>query len=178
MRTTILALLILMSPLAVLAADKLQPLDIKTGLWETTMTISTSGQMPIASDLLAKLPPEQRAKLEERMKARQAQGDKTNTTTHKRCLTKEDLAKDPFSNPDKACTETLVSSTRSKAEMRVNCVHGDVKITGSVLVEALNSENVKGSGHMVSTGGGGGNTLNSNTSFTSKWIGPSCGNTK
>lgn len=178
MRTTILAVLILMSPLAALAADKLQPLDIKTGLWETTTTISTSGQMPIASELLKKLPPERSARLEERMKARQSQGEKTNTTTHKRCLTKEDLAKDPFSNPDKACTETLVSSTRSKAGMRVNCVHGDVKTTGSVLIEALNSENVKGSGHMASTGGGGRNTFNSNTSFTSKWIGPSCGDTR
>jgi hypothetical protein len=178
MRTKILALLILMSPLAVLAADKITPLDVKTGLWETTMTITTAGQMPLPSGLLAKLPPERRARLEERMKANAGHGDRTKTSTYKRCLTKEDLTKDPFSDPTKGCTAKVVTSTRSKAEVHVSCVHEDVKTTGSVLFEALNSENVKGSGHMVSSGGAMGTTLTSETSITSKWIGSSCGSTK
>jgi hypothetical protein len=178
MRATIVVVLILMLSLTALAADKFQPLNVKTGLWEITLKITTAGQMPISSELLAKLSPEQRTRLEERMKVRQSQGDKTNTRTYKSCLTKEKLANDPFSDTNKGCTRTLLSSTSSKAEVRLNCVHGDVKTTGSVLIEALNTENVKATGHMVSAGGGGGNTFNSDTNFTSKWIGSSCGNTK
>jgi hypothetical protein len=176
MRTTIVLGLLLMSPLAALAADKFQPLDVKPGLWEGTRTLTTSGQVPISSELLAKLPPERRARLEAKMTERNAQGGRTTTSTSKQCTTKEDLAKNPFGDQDKACTQTLVSSTRSKAEMRVNCVHDDVKSNGSIVIEALNSENVKGSSHMVATGGG--NTFNLSMSFTSKWIGPVCGTTK
>lgn len=47
---------------------KHQPLNIKTGLWETTSTLKMSGDMPIPAGMLDKLTPEQRARLDERMK--------------------------------------------------------------------------------------------------------------
>jgi hypothetical protein len=176
MRAIILAGLILISPLAAPAADKFQPLDVKPGLWEMTLSVTTSGQMPIPAEALAKLSPEQRAGIEERMKARASQGEKTRTSTRKHCITKEDLSKDPFSDQDKSCTRTLVSSTRSKAEMRVNCTRKGVKSSGTIQIQALDSEHVKGSGHMVSSGGG--NTMNASSSFSSKWISSSCGSTR
>lgn len=176
MRTKILVGLILMSPLATPGAGKFQPLNVKTGLWETTWSITTNGQMPIPAEALARMTPQQRARFEATMKARQSQGAKTRTLTEKNCLTKEDLNKEPFSDNDKSCTRTLVSSTGSKAEMRVNCVHEGLKSSGTVQVEALNSEHVKGSSHMVATGGG--HTMNSSSSFSSKWIGAACGKTR
>ncbi|HTE88846.1 MAG TPA: hypothetical protein VK639_07845 [Terriglobales bacterium] len=66
---TILAGLVMLSSVTVWAADKLQPLNVKTGLWETTTTRITSGEIPIPAEMLARLTPEQRAKMEARMKA-------------------------------------------------------------------------------------------------------------
>jgi hypothetical protein len=64
MRNVLLGIVLLLS-LTVMAADKIQPLNVKLGLWETTHTTTTSGQMPIPPEMLAKLTPEQRAKMEE-----------------------------------------------------------------------------------------------------------------
>ncbi len=113
MRPILLGLVLLLSA-AVWAADKIQPLNVKTGLWETTRTTTTSGQMPIPPELLARLTPEQRAKMEERMKANSA--EKTRASTSKSCMTKEKLEKAPFSDEQKNCTRTIVRSTSSEAE--------------------------------------------------------------
>ena len=113
---TILAGLVMLSSVAVWAADKLQPLNVKTGLWETTTTRITSGEIPIPAEMLARLTPEQRARMEARMKANSA--EKTKTNTSKSCMTKEKLEKAPFSDEQKECTRTIVTSTSSKAEVR------------------------------------------------------------
>ena len=163
---------ILMSALAVWAADKVQPLNVKVGLWEVTTTTTTSGQMPIPAELLARLTPEQRARMEERMKANSA--EKTRTITHKQCMTKEKLAKESaFGQDDRRCTRTVVSSSESKVELKMQCGVEGMKGEGTGVVEALNSESVKSSVHIVAIGGG--HTMNSNSSSTAKWIGPVCG---
>ena len=46
------------------------PLNVKTGEWEATITNETSGQMPIPQEMIDKMTPEQRAKMEAMMKAR------------------------------------------------------------------------------------------------------------
>ena len=93
---TILAGLVMLSSVAVWAADKLQPLNVKAGLWETTTTRITNGEMPIPAEFLARLTPEQRGKMEARMKANSA--EKTKTNTSKSCMSKEKLEKAPFSD--------------------------------------------------------------------------------
>ncbi len=168
MRNIIFAIT-LMAP-ALWAADKLEPLNVKTGLWETTTTISTSGEMPIPAEYLSRMTPAQRARMEERLKANSA--PKTRTSTHKSCETKEKLEKAPFSN-QKECTESVVTSTSSKAELKVSCDFGDVKGSGTVTVEALSPEAARGSAQITATGGG--HTINTNSTFTSKWLGASCG---
>src|SRR5947209_10843389 len=144
--------LVLLSSGAVWAADKVQPLNVKTGLWETTRTTNTSGQMPIPPELMARLTPEQRAKMEDRMKANSA--EKSRTDTSKSCLTKEKLEKAPFSDEQKECTRTIVSSTSSQAEVKFECDMQGMKANGTVHVEALNPESVKGSAQATMTGGG------------------------
>jgi len=163
--------------IAVWAADKPVALNVKTGLWQSTTTISTGGEMPVPSSLLERLTPDQRARLEERMKA--SSGDRTNTFTEKHCVTKEDL-QNGFrlgGTPKEAeCTQTILTSTSTKAEVKMVCSIENIKGEGTIEVEASNPENVKGSGHITSSGGG--RTMNSSSTFTAKWMGANCGDTK
>lgn len=151
------------------AADFL-PLDVKTGEWQTTVTGQMSGIPPIPEDVLARLTPDQRAKMEAAMSARG--GGKP--TVSKNCLTKEKLEKG-FNTGDestKMCTRTMVSSFAGKQEMRIDCTRQNMKSTGTIKVEAVDSETVKGSIMMAATSGD--HTMNMNYSFVSKWIGPAC----
>ena len=168
MRRTVLAMLLFSS--AAWAQNKFQPLNVKTGLWESTVTSTRTGQVPIPAELLARLSPEQRAKFEARMKANSA--PKGTTITKKDCETKEKLAEQPFNN-QKECKQTVVTSSSTKAEIKVSCDFGDVKANGTMQVEALSPESVKGSGQMTSNGGG--QSMSMNTTFSAKWLGPSCG---
>lgn len=164
--------LILTSSLPVRAADTVQPLNVKTGLWEMTMTTTTSGTMPISAELAAKMTPEQRARMEAAMKAHSA--EKTRTTTYKSCMTKEKLEKGfDFGQKDSKCTPTVVNSTASSEDARFSCeLQVDVKSSGTIHFDALDPENIKGSGQTSTTGGG--NTMNVKLSWTGKWIGPAC----
>jgi len=155
------------------AQSKFQPLSVKPGLWESTTTSTTTGQRPIPSEMLSQLSPDQRARMEARMNANSA--PRTRTFTNKQCETKEKLAEQPFSN-QKECKATVISSTATKAEIKMSCEYGDVKSTGTMNVEALGPENVKGSVHMTSSGGS--HTMTVNTTFSGKWLGSSCGSTK
>src|SRR2546423_9766604 len=168
MRRTVLAILLFSS--AAWAQNKFQPLNVKTGLWESTVTSTRTGQVPIPAELLARLSPEQRAKFEARMKANSA--PKGTTITKKDCETKEKLAEQPFNN-QKECKQTVVTSTSTKAEIKVSCQFGDFTANGTMQVEALSPESVKGSGQMTSNGGG--QSMSMNTTFSAKWLGPSCG---
>lgn len=105
------------------------------------------------------------------MKARS--GEKTRTTTHKSCLTKQDLDKGAtFGENKKSCSRTIFASTRSKAEVRLVCEDQGMKTDATFQIDALSAESVKGSVHLMMDGGG--HTMNSNSSFTAKWIGPVC----
>jgi hypothetical protein len=155
------------------AQTKFQPLNVKPGLWESTITSTTSGQMPIPAEMLARLSPEQRAKLEARMK--QNSTPKSRTYTNRDCETKEKLAEQPF-NSAKECKQTITASTSTKAEVKMVCEFGDVKSSGTMRIDVLSPENVKGSGQMTSNGGG--HSMTVDTSFSAKWLGPSCGDVK
>ena len=105
---------------AIWAADKIQPLDVKTGLWEVTTTSVTSGMPPIPPEALARLTPEQRARMEESMKSRM--GGTPKTTIRKDCVTKEKLDKDYLFGEDrKECTRTVVTTSSRKLEMKMQC---------------------------------------------------------
>src|SRR5215467_16319582 len=83
-------------------ADKLQPPDVKLGLWETTVTSQMSGLPPIPPEALARMTPEQKARMEAAMKARS--GHPT-THTSRHCVTKEQLEKGATFNDEREnCT--------------------------------------------------------------------------
>jgi hypothetical protein len=153
---------------------KIQPLNVKPGLWETTTTFKTSGAPPIPPEALARLTPEQRARVEERMRANS--GGNTNTTTDKHCVTKEDVENADFGQGKGECTYTIQASTSTEAKGKYACNVEGMSVNGAVDITAPDSEHIKGSSRGSVSGGS--RTMNVESTFTSKFLGTSCRNTK
>jgi uncharacterized protein DUF3617 len=174
MPTKVLLALIVLSSLGLWAADGVTPLNVKEGLWENTVTRSMTGMpnMPaIPPEALAKMPPEQRARVEAMMK-----GGAT-TDVRKECVTKEKLEKrSAFSDNRGDCTRTVVNSTGSKLEVKFHCEEKQASTDGTLVLEALSSDNVKGTMHSVTNTHG--QTMNMDFTFSSKYLGPACGDVK
>jgi hypothetical protein len=142
MRKIILLGAVLLSATVLLAAS-LEPLNVNTGLWQVTMTSTING-----------LP-------------------RPNTSAYKTCVKKEDLNKYPFADPKAKCTWTVLSSTGSKMDASGTCMpEGQGKLDFRMRLDALDSQNVNGTGQLTANGPGG--TLNGNYSATAKWIGATC----
>lgn len=152
---------------ATLAAQT--PLNVKPGEWESTLTNETTGQLPIPQEMIDKMSPEQRAKMEAMMKARGMQGARTTVT--KSCVKKEDLDK-PFGHENKSCKQSIVTSSATKQEIHMECEMGGGKQVGTLTFEAVDSSTVKGSMQMTASNGG--RTMNMNSTFSAKWLGPAC----
>ena len=168
-----LALIVFSSP-TLWAADSITPLNLKEGLWEMTVTHSMSG-MPatpnIPPDVLAKMPPEQRARIEAAMKG------EPSTDVRKECITKEKLEKhSAFSNNRGDCTRTVVNSTGRKLEVKIHCEEKQSSTDGTLALETVGSDRVKGT--MQSVTNANGHTMNMNFTFSSKYLGPACGDVK
>lgn len=172
MRTKIVLVVLLGATMTALAASqKVEPLNVKLGLWDMTMTTTPIGQLPIPAEYLSRLTPEQRAKLEERVKAQY--NGQAKTRTYKTCLTKEKLEKTgPLDEKDN-CATTVLNSTSSRRSLKVQCTNPEFKSSGTVDFEALTPENTKGSGHLTATSGD--RTMNIDVTFTGKWLGSACG---
>lgn len=175
MRSKLLLALVVFSSLTLWAADKITPLNVKEGLWEITVTHSMTGMaaMPaIPPDVLDKMPPEQRARVEAMMK-----GTPT-TDVRKECVTKEKLEKNlAFSNNRGDCTRTVITSTGHKLEMKVHCEEKQSSTDAQFLIEAVGSDSVKGTNHMVSNTSSG-RTMTMDFTFSSKYLGSACGDVK
>jgi hypothetical protein len=165
---------------ALWAADKVQPLNIKTGLWEVTTTSTADRELPIPAGLLEKLTLEQRTRVEERMKAKPS--DTQTGSTRKYCLTLEQLNKGAtFGQDEKSCHCTIHTSSRNSLTMRMECTSQQrANKTPQILqIDVVGTEQVKGSVGPVSGGDQpqtSGSTLRS--MFTAQWVAPTCGPTK
>ncbi len=169
MRKAALWILLCLSASLALAAGKYQPLNVKLGTWETTFTSTVSGAPPVPQEMLDKMTPEQRARFDAAMSKMASGAPRTHTS--KTCLTKERLEKDPFSDRQ-SCTEKVLTSTSSKMEIEEVCNEENAQSDSKIRLEAIDSENVKGSMQTVVTGSG--KTMNVNGTFTSKWVGAAC----
>ena len=133
------------------------------------MSVVTTGAPPIPPDVLASMTPELRAKMEERLKGK--------PVITKTCVKQENLDKPlTMGRADKACSNTLVTSSSSKQEIHVECSRENTKSSGTIRIEAMDSENIKGTVQMTSTTGD--RTMNIDSTFTGHWIGPSCSKTE
>lgn len=176
MKTTILALAAVLLPVMA-SAQEIKPIDVKTGLWETTVTNEVSGMpamtMPqIPPDKLAQLPPEQQARIQAMMKGGSG-GPRT--TTAKSCLTREMLDKGLSFQKDNSCTYKLTNSSSSKQEIHMECSRGNMKSSGDLLLDRIDSEHVKGNANIKSTGS---SSISMKMSFDSKFVSSDCGDVK
>lgn len=154
---------------------KLQSLNIKPGLWESTRTIKRTGEMPIPAEMLNRLTPEQRSRMEERMKANS--GGHSSTVTEKHCITREDLERDRLKIAEaKECTTTVVNSTSTNLKGKMVCETGGMHSTGTLELVAVDPEHINGSFH--STVDGNDHTMNLEGTWASKWLGSTCGDVK
>ncbi len=142
MRRMILLVVVLLSATVLLAAA-LEPLNVKPGLWQVTMTNTISG-LPAPT-----------------------------TNTYKTCVKKEDLDKYPFTDPKTKCNWTAQNSTGNKMDATGTCMpDGQGKVDFNIHLEALDSENVKGTGQLKFDGPAG--PMNGNYSATAKWVSATC----
>ncbi len=174
MQTKLLFVLIVMASLGVWASDAIMPLNVKEGLWEMTVTHSMTG-MPatpnIPAEALAKMPPEQRARIEAMLKGAPS------TDVRKECITKEKLEKhSAFSASRGDCTRTVVNSTGSKLEVKFHCEEKQSSSDGTLLMEAIGSDSVRGTMHSVTNGNG--RTMTMDFTISSKYLSASCGDIK
>jgi hypothetical protein len=154
-----------------IAAD-VTPLDVKLGEWETTMTSQGLGPAigaGIRPEVLAQMPPEQRAKMEAALK----QANQPRPTVTRRCVSKDELSKALLlGNSQASCKATLVNSTSTKQEAHVECAEKGMTSTGTILVEAQNSETIRLDIQVTALVNG--QPTKVSTSGTSKWISATC----
>jgi hypothetical protein len=123
MRNTLLLVVISLATIVLLAADNVQPLSVKTGLWQVTMTTMIPGM------------------------------GTPRTHTYQSCVTKENLNQYPFADPDNHCNYTVNRSTGSHMDVSGTCMPGEgEKADFKIQLDATDSENVKGAGQLTVAG--------------------------
>jgi hypothetical protein len=158
-------------PLAAGAALGAESLKVKPGLWEMSTTTAVNGSM-IPPAMLARMPPEQRARLEASMKDHGA-GGHANTT--KSCVTKEDLLRGSVradkGEDHKNCQYRAVTQTASHMETHFHCT-GEGARDGEIKIEAVSPEQLKGAIQVTTPNG------KVNVQLAGRWLGSSCAGAK
>jgi len=159
--------------LPALAADN-TPLNVKPGLWETTLDSERSGTPPIPPEALAKMSPEQRAKLEAAIQ--QSLGPQHRVA--KRCVTQADIDKG-FEGMERMghgnCTQNVTSSTSSLRAGSFSCT-GAQTTSGTYRVEARRPDSVVANWDV--TVGNGDKAMKMKSVMQGKWLGADCGSLK
>jgi Protein of unknown function (DUF3617) len=171
--------LLICGAIPLLAGQKAQtnpwkPLNVKTGLWERTISWTRTGEQPLPASILQSLSPEQRARIEQRMKANA--GTKIKTVTEKNCVTSKDLDNPPDFTQNGKCTWSTLESSSTRERGTVSCEAEGIRMNGNGDFAAPDQEHMNGLIHLTTSGEG--HTMTMNGNFKSRWIGPSCGNLK
>jgi hypothetical protein len=160
-------------PLPTLAAEN-TPLNVKPGLWEVTSDSEHSGTPPIPAEALARMSPEQRAKLEAAMQ--QSMGPQHRVA--KRCVTQADIDKG-FADMEHMghgnCTQNVASSTSTLRAGTFSCT-GPENTSGTYRVEARSRESVVANWDVTTSNAG--NTMKMKSAMQGKWLGADCGSVK
>lgn len=147
------------------------PLDVKLGLWEVTFTSQSSGAPPLDA---SELSPQQQARLQAMLRARQAQGPLTKV--YKSCLTKKQLEEDPAaepSEPGEKCTTKIVSQSSKHWKGTRVCTRNGRQREFDIDMRAVSRERSQGTVKVVLSGGGQSMTVHGKMS--SKWLSSACG---
>jgi len=93
------------------------------------------------------------------------------------CVTKEKLEKDSvFGDEREQCTRTILESSPTMTEVKLQCKANEMTSDGTFKFEALSKENVKGMMRMVMTGRG--QNMKMDMDFVAKYLSPVCGDVK
>ncbi len=129
----------------------------------------------IPPDALARMTPDQRARVEAAMGSGMGSGQ---PHTYKSCLTKEKLAQGfrPDDQEKPNCKRTLVSTSSTSMDFKEECSEQGGTVVGTFHVEAHGSDETAGTMHMVINHQG--HTMTSDGTFHGKYLGPDCGDVK
>ncbi len=165
----VLCTLLVLAPLACRAADDLTPLNVKIGLWEQTVGMQSPGLSSMSADMLAKVPPEQRAQVEAAMKGAM-------NHTVKSCFTADSLKRAQAfqGTPDSACKRTIIRSSSRSLDFHMECSTSKSKSAGEAHFESPNPETMRGEINTTTTTPQG-RTIVSKTTISSKWLSADCG---
>jgi hypothetical protein len=156
------------------AADPVKP-NIKPGLWEVSISPHVSGEMPIPEDQLAKMTPEQRARLEAMIKAHTA--NSSTPKVYKECMTPEKIARGfDMDRDDSSCKRKVVSSSSNELTLHDECDKPDQKTVSDVHFEIKGGTQMSGKINVVVSAGAKHMTVNS--AMQGKWLSASCGAVK
>ena len=129
------------------------PLNVSTGLWQMTQTITWTG-----------LPPQYAAALTNGV-----------PTQYKSCVKQTDLLKNPWANGSgQKCSWTVVSSNGTDMEVQGTCAPGNndrISMQMHGKIHAVDSENGTGSVDVTLSGG---MNAKGHADYTGKWIGATC----
>lgn len=146
-------------------------LDVKTGLWEMTSSGETTGMPPVPPEVMAKMTPEQQA----RMKAAMAQSSQPHT--NKVCVSEKSLQRGfNLNTPKEAnCKRDVLTSTSRQVDVRMECI-GETKMNGTFHIEAVDRQTLRGNFDMVMSRDT--NTMTMKRTLQGKWLGSDCGSVK
>ncbi len=147
-------------------------LNVKTGLWETKMEGTNHGAAfmpPISEEDLARMPAQQRTRIEAMIKASSAN---MTPSGNKLCVTEEKLKQfDPDSRRSN-CTHVLMKSTPTEQQFKLEC-SGAATANGVIKVNVVDRENI--STDMVIHTTLRGHTTTMAAQGTAKWLSSDCG---
>lgn len=150
--------------------------DVKTGLWERTVTRQMEGApvAPVAD--LSKLPPEQRARIEQMLATRGTTAPTTSVARY--CVTPETAQNWETFAPDErdgaTCQRTVQDATSRSLQMSIACDGG--KQTGTVEIVAASADRVTGTMELVLQEERGVRKVR--IDLDSRWLSPDCGTVK
>jgi len=145
-------------------------LNVSPGLWEVTVIGERQGEMQIPQDALAKMTPEQRAKVEAMM----ANMPRTMKHVMRECLTEQQI-RDGMRMLDRKeadCQRTIVTQTRTVLEVHEQCA-GARPRTVTARFEAPTPGALQG--HVVAEMTQGMHTMTMTSNVTGTRLGSDCG---
>ncbi|HEY6453311.1 MAG TPA: DUF3617 family protein [Steroidobacteraceae bacterium] len=167
-----------------LLADAAEPvnesikLNVRPGLWEVSAEGQISGAPPISDDMLARLTPEQRARLEAAMQSSMANASKPQRSRH--CVTPEKVAQglavDESAHADSDCHKKILSNSSNEFDISEQCVRDNESTVLSEHFQFSGPQQMTGNVHVVRTAGG--KTMTVDKTIHGKWLAASCGDVK
>ncbi|MGH8232556.1 MAG: DUF3617 family protein [Steroidobacteraceae bacterium] len=151
-------------------------LNIKLGLWEIKTQPQVSGELPMSDDRLAKMSPDQRAKVQAAMQAAMAHMQQPRAM--KECMTAAKRAQgfDLGNDDPTECQQTVATDTSTDFEVTQVCTTEQGKNSTDMKFHAVSSDHVLGTVNAVVSHGT--KTMTLNSTMEGNWLGSDCGSVK